>query len=554
MTSRRRCCCACPICEDDFDRGDDTDIDTGSTCGWTEDAGAWEIKTNTLRTSSSSAVASVTSVHPDTPYATYIEATLYGASGDELRILIDYADTSNYLFAQLTIGDPNGCLELYRRSGGSNTLLTAVRVVAAASTAHLVKVYWGEDKTDTEMFGAVFGSAILLFEETGTNDQVGLGTGTVAGEVRFDDFVFEKHQPTSPTDPPCNNQVPYQCAIMSDNFTRADDTDIGCSWDEDTGNWSIASNELTVGTTSAVALVETEHPNQEVFARTVIAFTGDVGDIVRSYLAWDSSSSNICAEVTIGDDIDGTGGKIALYDSGSLLASNNILVKDGGSLLFCISNDGEANAILDGDASKDIEYDVTVGSGVRAGVGTGSTNANVSFSSLSFTRGVSQINLKCPSCGDSDCFLCLNGDWPSVQLIEIDGVTNGTGITCCDNVNGVYLLDTPEEFSPTSCRQLTNESPGRCSLGTDVGSDIWFTLTKPSGVYRLICFYIAYYNNPSLRHWSLEWRLNIGADVPDCLGFAGTQVPFWGAGSSQFGSHPKCGSDGASTWTFLQTN
>ncbi len=40
--------------------------------------------------------------------------------------------------------------------------------------------------------------------------------------------------------------APAGCDYFTDEFTRADSTDLGDDWTEDTGDWSIASNMLTV--------------------------------------------------------------------------------------------------------------------------------------------------------------------------------------------------------------------------------------------------------------------------------------------------------------------
>lgn len=129
------CCCsgpcdgACVIHSDKFDRADSGTIGTG----WTEDAGAWEIKNNTLYTEDSNAKASYA---PDpfdlTTDGSVLVAKFRGEdSGDEIIV---WYGTGFYVV--LTIGTP-GTLQVY---DSTNLLLYECAVNMAAAQWHILKI------------------------------------------------------------------------------------------------------------------------------------------------------------------------------------------------------------------------------------------------------------------------------------------------------------------------------------------------------------------------------------------------------------------------------
>ena len=77
---------------------------------------------------------------------------------------------------------------------------------------------------------------------------------------------------------------------FSDNFNRADSTDLGASWVEVSGDWSIVSNQLSPGAAGGTIILRcaTAMSGNDHFAQITIAATGAVSQGV-----WCRGNSNI---------------------------------------------------------------------------------------------------------------------------------------------------------------------------------------------------------------------------------------------------------------------
>lgn len=286
------CNACCTICSDDFGRADGTDIDTGSGCGWTETAGSWSISSNTLVTSSTSALAKNNTPHPDSISSAVVTCDLSGNTGDKPRIVVDLVDSNNSHFAELTIGT-NGCLALYSRIAGVDTLLAIQAFSIAANTPQTVTVYF--DGATSGHFGAVAGSTTVATTATSTGGlYVGLGTGGTAAACAFDGFSFGKYYQAGSAES-CPT-VSVGCAIGTDTFTRADSASIGCPWNVDSGTWSIASNRLTAAGNGVVDYVIPNPSGNATGAVQATISLNATNDYARLHLGYNAGTS-ICAEL-----------------------------------------------------------------------------------------------------------------------------------------------------------------------------------------------------------------------------------------------------------------
>ncbi|HEY2894903.1 MAG TPA: hypothetical protein VGJ16_11840 [Pirellulales bacterium] len=79
------CCCqGCSICSDDFDRADGTDVDTGSSCGWTEVSGDWFIDSNVLGPDNPNEIARCDTAAAAGTIAVRASVVMIGAADDGL--------------------------------------------------------------------------------------------------------------------------------------------------------------------------------------------------------------------------------------------------------------------------------------------------------------------------------------------------------------------------------------------------------------------------------------------------------------------------------------
>lgn len=292
-------CCEseCPIGSDSFP----TDQDPPS--GWVEVAGTdWHTTSGTLRTSTSNALLKYGTAQPDGEASMYVAVTVYGAVGDEFLLLIAYTDSNNFHFVKFTIGSPNGCMALYRRVGGVDTLITQRQVDAAASTTHLVQAYFGQGLFACQFDGdnPNVSTGKLYHQEVGyTGTYCGLGTGTISGEVRFDSFVFQKHRKDEDGLRNCIGWLPL-CELLDDGIGRADDTNVGCTYNEAAGSWSVASNTLETTSSDAQLLINVKHPfDRPNVTLDCTARTDTDGDIVRLIVGRTGPNDYYCAEYNL---------------------------------------------------------------------------------------------------------------------------------------------------------------------------------------------------------------------------------------------------------------
>ena len=185
--SRRHCpgCCLCLILEDDFDRTDNTNL--GSD--WAEVLGDSDIFSNTLRIPAGGLVVT-TYEHSDTRMVVYAKFPTTPV-GSKPRIIVNYLDEDNYLFAELDIQSPNTFLSVNSRIGGVETDL------APFPGGYSIGAYAGGEITvcfsGTSIAATVAENAgqWACAPDTG-GKKAGLGNGG-SGSIQADDFSWKEH-------------------------------------------------------------------------------------------------------------------------------------------------------------------------------------------------------------------------------------------------------------------------------------------------------------------------------------------------------------------------
>jgi len=209
------CCCEtfpCTDCkcEDQFTRSNNTDIDTGSPVGWTEVAGDWSIASNTLAVSSTGALAVGTKTYNGSALVAVFVTGV--SSGDKFRLILGYADTDNYLYAEFTVGSAGtGYIKIVSRAGGSDTVLREMDPHAtnfAAAGSYMSFCYDKENGRAMAGYGVNLNGYffttsyfISAFDvpEPPPGGRPGLGTGgTLSGTINFDGFAFNGENTVSP--------------------------------------------------------------------------------------------------------------------------------------------------------------------------------------------------------------------------------------------------------------------------------------------------------------------------------------------------------------------
>ena len=443
----------CTILSDSFTRPDSTNVG----CSYTESAGDWSISSNTLVVSSSTAILTVETKHPDAIPSHYVSVDVYGAEGDELEV---HVGTTHKV--RITIGAYNGCLALY--DGG--TLLTKNRIEAPPATWHNLQVWYGltpvADGADSHIAAQASG-VLLLYNVTRAGNSIALATGTVAGQVKFDNLLYQKHYTTTVGDESCPTISDDTCTIFSDSFGRPDNTNIGCALTETAGSWSIASFRLATSSSNAKATIETIDPEFSGDHAIAASFESSaVDDTIRVY-------TNIGND-TYGQLIIGTSKTFKLFVAGSEIASTTLSTSiNTVYALTIIHADDIICAYLHSDIGVEISTlcgaaAANVAGPIKGGVGTGTMTGTVQFSSILLQRGYDDDS--CPRCGYF-CSVCCP---PTGMRVTIAGADNtGCPSGCCTQLNAAW--DVPSSVGYPACLSGSDTSihaTAGCTCTNDV--------------------------------------------------------------------------------------
>lgn len=207
------------------------------------------------------------------------------------------------------------------------------------------------------------------------------------------------------------------CDITSDDFTRADSSSIGAGWREVAGDWSLASNQLTVASSDAFARNLANQPDDEFRIKVCAKGQGDNdGDELRVFVAW-SDTRYIFAQLTVGS---GGCGELQLFanTAGSIVALGTPMPIPAGTeelhtLEVCYrvtSDPADSYAIAKvttaGGVMRWIYYAIDItgqtpdSDGITGGVGTGDITTQATFDAyLSYeTYGPEEGDSICPDC------------------------------------------------------------------------------------------------------------------------------------------------------------
>lgn len=194
---------------------------------------------------------------------------------------------------------------------------------------------------------------------------------------------------------------PAGCDYFSDDFNRADSSDLGSDWTETAGDWSIASNLLAVSTASAVVTCNTTHPTSGTAYRVSVAMCGgQEGDALR---AWINNDPTTFGEVTFHTDGATGRARLRLFVAGTLVGETDIWAPPGEWCYVYLCTDGDHVALGVGGTLY-LSAPMTITSSV-CGLGTGALNGAMpaKFDNFRLTKHYSD-DATCPACGESCTF------------------------------------------------------------------------------------------------------------------------------------------------------
>lgn len=242
------------------------------------------------------------------------------------------------------------------------------------------------------------------------------------------------------------------CDIFSDDFDRADDTDLGDDWDEVSGSWEIASNQL-VCTSPGVVLCNTSHPD------------GDSTMVVECDIRHDTNGRSCDILVAVVDannyfyaryTFNGSFGSIAIrrnnagsHSQVAIISSQTININTTYSAKVCVNEMGHISAYLNG-VWKVAGFLQPV-LGTKAGLGCNSSGT-AAFDSFVFKKSKAAASATCEECELGGCGGCQGDTTPTQWQVTVPvgtftgGGGNPSGLICdsgsCDELNdSVYVCD-----------------------------------------------------------------------------------------------------------------
>lgn len=220
------CCNTCSICSDYFDRSDNSNVSTGSDCGWTEQSGTWDISSNAL-VGSASGIITCDTAQPDGNawQAISVNAT-HSTSAKFVKLILGWVDSNNYYWAGFKFG--SNSIEIHKVAGGADSTLMTGSATLTVNTYYDL----GFCCSPAGELSATIGTTIVeAGAQTVTGTTVGLGTD--AGNATF--LTFAQGKVRDDDNPDCGSC--WFCGECT-NHEAPDEVLVEISGISNTGNYS----------------------------------------------------------------------------------------------------------------------------------------------------------------------------------------------------------------------------------------------------------------------------------------------------------------------------
>lgn len=200
-----KCCCGCGVF--DWSEGDTLDP-------WEQVAGSWSYNSTRLETSDTDGLLIADRVHPLGNGAPRVLDVFLRVNGEpELagrpRLVIDYVDADNFTFAEILIDGATSTLRLGQTVAGVESILTSAAVDFQSDS--IFRACWNGSEISAAVSGNFSQGKVRVWHTLAAlpGQRVGLGTGSDATAIHFEDFDWYYHD--SASRPECESCVPSSC-------------------------------------------------------------------------------------------------------------------------------------------------------------------------------------------------------------------------------------------------------------------------------------------------------------------------------------------------------
>lgn len=240
------------------------------------------------------------------------------------------------------------------------------------------------------------------------------------------------------------------CEFLSDDFNRANSTNMGANWTEDAGDWAVDSNEAEITTTSAVLASTATNVDGGTSKIQVRVKASNITTLARIMVAYTDSNNYLFAELMFL----GGSSTLALYERSA--GVDTLLAKYGGTFgvislstatqyLWTLCYNGETLSTVVGASTYCLTAAVSGYTGNKVALGTGSTVVGtVNFDDVTATR-VADGCATCTQCGN--CSTCCDEGGPFEFVLDFTGLS-GVDNECsnCSSLPTEYTVQTTFVF------------------------------------------------------------------------------------------------------------
>jgi hypothetical protein len=235
------------------------------------------------------------------------------------------------------------------------------------------------------------------------------------------------------------------CWFASDDFYRADSTDIGPKWDEVNGDWEITSFMLKENGNAGAIAQFLPTPNTVSMIARVTTVDEVAGNKYRLIVNYKDETSYMYAELTIGPGPlndstlglykvnGGTTTELELETIQGLAEGPNGRSRE---IYACIGSNGFVATVTNAVVSMVWHEDPPATTGVYGGLGNGA-DQEIYFDDFSLQEHI-DTDPTCPGC----ICTCDGKTWPKELLLEIEGEGNcvvSTSLTLTyDRINAAW--------------------------------------------------------------------------------------------------------------------
>lgn len=245
-----------------------------------------------------------------------------------------------------------------------------------------------------------------------------------------------------------------RCLIASDDFQRADNTNVGTLFDERSGDWSIATNALVCTGATGVIICTTPHPDASAeafaWAKVKLPTSGDIARVIvgrvddNNYFFGQIRTNGTARFVRIGKVAAGVESYLTSESTASATFPDDwavLSVCHNGSRLTASAH---LTSIYDWP-SRTIAVNESGVTGTQCGLAVAVQTTQLQFAAFEFQRHISTDYPNCRGCGEV-CTSCTTNTTPYAVQVRFAGVANTVGIygcaSCTDLNTHTYIVRT----------------------------------------------------------------------------------------------------------------